>query len=136
MLFPQELDLLDFPGARTRLQIKDEGSLGDATTGATAWQGGLSLFNKYSRALMISSILFCHHNDQRTEPGIGASISKWIQENIGRNPQEGDILGDYGGDITALLSPLSLISSWSVTRSWMPLAIRRNWRSTGSALTV
>lgn len=85
--FLKELDLLDFPGARTRLQIKDE-ALSEMLPQVLRRGKVAYLFNKYSRALMISSVLFCHHNDQRTEPGIGASISKWIQENIGRNPQE------------------------------------------------
>lgn len=46
------------------------------------------LFNKYSRSLQISSVLFCHHNDQKSEPTIGDTVNTWIEDNIGRNPEE------------------------------------------------
>ena len=33
-------------------------------------------------------MLFCHHNDQKTEPTIGETINSWIEDNIGRTPEE------------------------------------------------
>lgn len=91
--FLRKLDLLDFPGARSRLQVTDD-ALRDASgardvipqllrRGKVAY-----LFNKYSHALLISGVLFCHHNDQRTEPTLGNTITRWIRENIGQTEEE------------------------------------------------
>ena len=46
------------------------------------------LFNKYSRSLKMSSVLFCHHNDQKNEPSLGETINDWIEINIGKTPNE------------------------------------------------
>lgn len=85
--FLRDMDLLDFPGARSREKYKEK----EISTvlpkmlrrGKVAY-----LFNKYSRSLQISSVLFCHHNDQKAEPTIGETINNWIEENIGANPNE------------------------------------------------
>lgn len=85
--FLKDMDLLDFPGARSREKYKEK----EISTvlpkmlrrGKVAY-----LFNKYSRSLQISSVLFCHHNDQKAEPTIGETINNWIEENIGVNPEE------------------------------------------------
>lgn len=85
--FLKKIDLLDFPGARSREKFKEA----DIRTvlpkvlrrGKVAY-----LFNKYSRSLKISSVLFCHHNDQKTEPTIGETINSWIEANIGSTPKE------------------------------------------------
>ena len=85
--FLRDMDLLDFPGARSREKYKEK----EISTvlpkmlrrGKVAY-----LFNKYSRSLQISSVLFCHHNDQKGEPTIGETINNWIEENIGSNPAE------------------------------------------------
>lgn len=83
--FLHKLDLLDFPGARSREKYQER----DIHTvlpkilrrGKVAY-----LFNKYSRSLRISSVLFCHHNDQKAEASIGETINSWIVNNIGANP--------------------------------------------------
>ena len=85
--FLKKLDLLDFPGARSREKFKES----DINTvlpkilrrGKVAY-----LFNKYSRSLKISSVLFCHHNDQKAEATIGETINSWIESNIGSTPKE------------------------------------------------
>ena len=85
--FLHYLDLLDFPGARSREKYREK----DIHTvlpqilrrGKVAY-----LFNKYSRSMRISSVLFCHHNDQKTEPTIGDSINEWIEKSIGESPSE------------------------------------------------
>ncbi len=91
--FLKKLDLLDFPGARSRLQI--EGHSLSQQEGerdiipALLRRGKVAyLFNKYSHALLISAVLFCHHNDQRTEATLGNTITQWINENIGKNEAE------------------------------------------------
>lgn len=85
--FLKKIDLLDFPGARSREKFKEA----DIHTvlpkilrrGKVAY-----LFNKYSRSLKISSVLFCHHNDQKAEATIGETINSWIEANIGSTPKE------------------------------------------------
>jgi len=85
--FLREMDLLDFPGARSREKYKEKEI---ATVLPKMLRRGkvAYLFNKYSRSLQISSVLFCHHNDQKAEPTIGETINGWIEENIGLTPQE------------------------------------------------
>ena len=84
--FLKKIDLLDFPGARSREKIK-ESQLGEVLPTVLRRGKVAYLFNKYSRSLKISSVLFCHHNDQKTEPTIGSSIHNWIEDNIGKTPE-------------------------------------------------
>ncbi len=85
--FLKKIDLLDFPGARSREKFKEQEIHNVLPTilrrGKVAY-----LFNKYARSLKISSVLFCHHNDQKNEPTIGDIINTWIENNIGRTPNE------------------------------------------------
>ncbi len=85
--FLNKMDLLDFPGARSREKYKEKEI---ATVLPKMLRRGkvAYLFNKYSRSLQISSVLFCHHNDQKAEPTIGETINDWIEENIGLSPKE------------------------------------------------
>lgn len=85
--FLNKIDLLDFPGARSREKFKEQEI---ATVLPTILRRGkvAYLFNKYSRSLRISSVLFCHHNDQKNEPTLGETINDWIETNIGRTPEE------------------------------------------------
>ncbi len=104
--FLNKLDLLDFPGARSREKLKEA----DIHTvlplilrrGKVAY-----LFNKYSRSLRISSVLFCHHNDQKSEATIGDTINSWIEDNIGRKPSDRtQLLQNTNG-----ISPLFLVAT-------------------------
>lgn len=104
--FLHKMDLLDFPGARSREKFKE----GDIHTvlpkilrrGKVAY-----LFNKYSRSLRISSVLFCHHNDQKAEATIGETINSWIEDNIGKTPEERtEMLKDTNG-----IAPLFFIAT-------------------------
>ena len=85
--FLNDIDLLDFPGARSREKFKENEI--HAVLPKVLRRGKVAyLFNKYSRSLRISSVLFCHHNDQKSEPTIGETINSWIEDNIGRTPDE------------------------------------------------
>lgn len=102
--FLKKIDLLDFPGARSREKIKEQ-QLGEVLPTILRRGKVAYLFNKYSRSLKISSVLFCHHNDQKTEPTIGASIHNWIEDNIGETPDvRANILSRTNG-----IAPLFLI---------------------------
>lgn len=85
--FLKKIDLLDFPGARSRERIKEEEL--KTVLPIVLRRGKVAyLFNKYSRSLKISSVLFCHHNDQKTEPTLGTTIESWIGDNIGETPEQ------------------------------------------------
>lgn len=86
--FLQKLDLLDFPGARNRLDriendldyVKDMPEI--LRRGKVAY-----LFNKYVITKRISSIMFCHHNDQKSA-NLGNTIKRWVEDEIGKTPKE------------------------------------------------
>ncbi len=104
--FLNKIDLLDFPGARSREKFKEQEI---ATVLPTILRRGkvAYLFNKYSRSLRISAVLFCHHNDQKNEPTLGETINDWIETNIGKTPEE------RAEDLTRTngVSPLFLIAT-------------------------
>ena len=84
--FLEKIDLLDFSGARSREKFKEDEI---KTVLPTMLRRGMIayLFNKYSRSLRISAVLFCHHNDQKNESTLGATITEWIEINIGKTPE-------------------------------------------------
>lgn len=88
-VFFEKMDLLDFPGARSRKSV-EENELEGGIIGQVLRRGKVAyLFNKYSRDKQISSLLFCHHNDQTATGGtIGDTVRKWLNNNIGDNPQK------------------------------------------------
>lgn len=104
--FLHHLDLLDFPGARSREKYKEKDI--HSVLPQILRRGKVAyLFNKYSRSLRISSVLFCHHNDQKTEPTIGETINEWIEANIGKTMTErASYLNDTNG-----VSPLFFIAT-------------------------
>lgn len=85
--FLKSVDLLDFPGARSRLHVP-EAEIASVMPEIFRRGKVAYLFNKYSRTRRISSILFCHHNDQKTEPTIGESIKSWVEDVIGDTPKK------------------------------------------------
>lgn len=104
--FLHKLDLLDFPGARSREKFEEQ-EIGKVLPTILRRGKVAYLFRKYSRTLRISSVLFCHHNNQKTEPSLGESIHHWIKENIGVNPAErADNLKGTNG-----ISPLFFIAT-------------------------
>ena len=87
-MFLQRIDLLDFPGARSREELKEEKMSESAVLARMLRRGKVAyLFQKYSNSLRINSLLFCHHNDQKTVKELGTSINNWIDKYIGDNEQ-------------------------------------------------
>ena len=85
--FLEKIDLLDFPGARSREKFK-EADIHTVLPKVLRRGKVAYLFNKYSHSLKISSVLFCHHNDQKAEATIGDTINNWIEDNIGATPED------------------------------------------------
>ncbi len=85
--FLRYMDLLDFPGARSREKYKEQ-EIGSMLPKILRRGKVAYLFNKYSRSLQISSVLFCHHDSQKAQPTIGETINDWIEDNIGKTAKE------------------------------------------------
>lgn len=106
--FMESFDILDFPGLRPK-QTKNEDELGIGKSLATVFRRGkvTYLFNKYSRTRRISSLLFCHNNNQSTECTMGPVLCNWVDANVGHSPSQRKHYMENTG-----VSPLMVISTW------------------------
>lgn len=86
--FLEEIDLLDFPGARSREKYEEKST--SLVLPEILRRGKVAyLFNKYSRSRRISSILFCHHNDQKAAGStVGETINSWIEDVVGQTESD------------------------------------------------
>lgn len=106
--FMDHLDILDFPGLKP-LNAKEEDELSIGLNLATVFRRGkvTYLFNKYSRAKRISSLLFCHNNGDSKACTMGSVLQDWVNNNVGKNPQgRKSYVDNVGG------SPLLVIGTW------------------------
>ena len=86
--FMENTDLLDFPGARSRLEhtiasISDEAIPDMFLRGKVAY-----LFNKYSSDFEINNLLFCTNDKQLDVNELPSLLNDWIENNIGNNALE------------------------------------------------
>ncbi|MDI1317436.1 virulence factor SrfC family protein [Flavobacterium sp.] len=83
--FLKNSDLLDFPGARSRLAIEIE-DVDDEIIPDMLLRGKVSyLFNKYSDDFNINNLLFCTNDKQLDVNEIPSLLFNWISKNIGGN---------------------------------------------------
>lgn len=86
--FLKNSDLLDFPGARSRLAIEVEDINGELIPDMLL-RGKVSyLFNKYSDDFNINNLLFCTNDKQLDVNEIPSLLFNWISKNIGSNSHE------------------------------------------------
>ena len=106
--FLKDLDILDFPGARRPEKIK-AASLSEGNNLSTAFRRGKVsyLFNKYSAAKRINSLMFCHNNNQSAESTMSYILNSWVNKNLGATPQEREAIISK-----SKVSPLFIISTW------------------------
>lgn len=85
-------DLLDFPGARARNQLREENldktdSKSNMSNDANVYLRGkvAYLFNRYSDSGLINILLFCHDNAQRNDDTLYITIDNWIKQYVGEN---------------------------------------------------
>ncbi len=82
------IDLLDFPGARTRKQelaeklARPEVMINVLLRGKVAY-----LFNKYSEASMLNILMYCHYNEKNEVGSIPLLLNSWVNKYIGSDPQ-------------------------------------------------
>ena len=85
--FLQNTDVLDFPGARARLDKKEE-DITDTIVPQMLLRGKVAyLFNKYSDNLMINTLLFCHGKKQAGPRFMPELLKNWIESFVGREPE-------------------------------------------------
>ncbi|MBM3453615.1 MAG: ABC transporter ATP-binding protein [Bacteroidetes bacterium] len=86
--FLKNTDLLDFPGARSRLELNLD-SVTDESVPDMFLRGKVAyLFNKYSADYEINNLLFCQNDKQLDVNEIPSILHNWIANNIGRNADE------------------------------------------------
>ncbi len=86
--FLENTDMLDFPGARSRLELTKE-DLSEISVTDMLLRGKIAyLFNKYSADFEINNLLFCSNDKQLDVNGIPNLLNDWIGNNIGKNSEE------------------------------------------------
>lgn len=82
--FLQSSDVLDFPGARARLDKREEDIVDNTLIPQMLLRGKVAyLFNKYSDSLMINTLLFCHGKKQAGPRFMPDLLKKWIESFVG-----------------------------------------------------
>jgi hypothetical protein len=83
--FLEHSDLLDFPGARSRLETK-ESNLRNDVIDVMVLRGKVSyIFNKYSADRLISNLLFCNKDAKIEVKYIPRLLNNWIETYIGED---------------------------------------------------
>lgn len=86
--FLRETDLLDFPGARHRLEIHEE-DIEKKVIPQMLLRGKVAyLFNKYSHYEKINILLFCQHNQDTKQGAVPEILNNWIGDMVGKSPEE------------------------------------------------
>lgn len=86
--FMETLDILDFPGARSRETFKEK-SIERRQVCNMLLRGRVNyLFNKYSRQFLISTLLFCHHDQQSNVKSLSGLLQNWITDMVGATPAD------------------------------------------------
>ncbi|TDS12359.1 virulence factor SrfC family protein [Sphingobacterium paludis] len=81
-------DLLDFPGARSRLALEQDDIMAK-NIDAMLLRGKVSyLFNKYSLDFNINNLLFCTNDTQLNVNEIPSLLYNWIENNVGGSMEE------------------------------------------------
>lgn len=86
--FLKNTDLLDFPGARSRLELSIETITDDSVPDMFLRGKVAYLFNKYSGDFEINNLLFCLNDKQLDVNEIPSLLYEWISNNIGKTPEE------------------------------------------------
>lgn len=88
-------DLLDFPGARNRLKVKEDFlTIIDSAAGASNLvqmflRGKVAyLFNHYSESRILNMLLFCHDSVQPSVNEMYLLIEDWVNKYVGDTPEK------------------------------------------------
>lgn len=106
--FLEKADLLDFPGARTRLDIEYEDIEKEKNLENMLLRGKVSyLFNKYSDEMNVTNLLFCIKDNPNEVKELPSLLENWIHKNIGTDPEKrAMVIGD------SIIPPLFIINTF------------------------
>lgn len=105
--FLQYTDLLDFPGARSRLD-KHLDAIEKKIIPELLLRGKVAyLFNKYSDSERIRILMFCAKHEQPAERYMGGILNSWIGSVIGKTPEDRESFIS-----TSKVSPLFIIGTF------------------------
>jgi hypothetical protein len=86
--FLEETDLLDFPGARSRMTLP-ENKIEKEIIPDLLIRGKVAyLFNKYSDAEKINIFLFCTKHEQAAQRSMPEMLNNWIVKIVGETPEK------------------------------------------------
>jgi hypothetical protein len=115
--FLQETDLLDFPGARSRLE-KPLDAIETKTIPDLLLRGKVAyLFNKYSDAEKINILIFCAKHEQTAQRIMPRLLNNWVNKIVGNTVEEREVFISK-----SKVSPLFVIGTFfNVNLAYNPL---------------
>ena len=85
----ENTDLLDFPGARSRLQLQVNMLNEDKSFTKALLRGKVAyLFNKYSESRALNILLYCHDNRMNDVTSLYIILNEWVNQYIGKTSEE------------------------------------------------
>lgn len=103
--FLKNIDLLDFPGARSRLDKKIEAAQNLKSDlilrGKVAY-----LFNNFTESFLINNLLFCHHDVQSEVSSLSDLLNLWVDTIIGGTLEERELFIE-----DSKISPLFIVGT-------------------------
>lgn len=82
-------DLLDFPGARSRLNQLCEKLFDKENVLECYLRGKVAyLFNKYNESLLINVLLYCHNHEQNDVTDLWQLLNEWVETYVGKTSEE------------------------------------------------
>lgn len=86
--FLRQIDLLDFPGARARMEVR-ENLIESKNMPDFLLRGKVAyLFNRYSASEKINILLFCAKHTQSSQRTMPALLNNWIVNILGKTPED------------------------------------------------
>lgn len=87
--FVDNIDMLDFPGARSRMRLDETDEFSDGEISDMLLRGKVAyLFNSYSMDYEINNLFVCTPDSKTEVREIPELVDKWINYNIGKNKEE------------------------------------------------
>lgn len=106
-----ESDLLDFPGARNRLRVKEafldkiDQEAGVSNSVQMLLRGKVAyLFNSYSESRIINILLFCHDAEAIVVNEMYIMINDWVEKYVGKTPEQRKEMVEKCGGIPPLFN--------------------------------
>lgn len=101
----KDTDLLDFPGARSRLQLTTASLEDKLEVIHIMLRGKVAfLFNKYCEARTINILLFCHHSEKNEVTNLWMLLNEWVNNYVGSTPEERARTLQLAGNISPLFN--------------------------------